>query len=91
VQRIGKSKVTKLNAKADIAYPLIRLPKAYADEIGRTAEIFETHDGNRWALFVTFDGGRDPREVIQPSAKVIQHDGARGIENRISELESQIA
>ena len=52
-------------------------------------EIFETYDGNRRALFVTFDGAPEP-EVIQPSAKVIQHDGERGTEKRISQLESQI-
>ena len=35
MQHIGKSKVTKLNAKAGVVYPLIRLPKTCADELGR--------------------------------------------------------
>ena len=29
VQRVGKSKITKLKAKADIIYPLVRLLKTY--------------------------------------------------------------
>ncbi|MGB9370379.1 MAG: hypothetical protein WCB79_00350 [Halobacteriota archaeon] len=35
MELIEKSKVTKLNAKAGIVHPLIRLPKIYADEIVR--------------------------------------------------------
>jgi len=46
-----------LKAKADVVCPLIRLPKAFAGEIGKTAEIFETQDGNKRALFITFAGG----------------------------------
>jgi hypothetical protein len=41
MQLVGKSKVTRLNAKTGITYPLIRLPKAYANEIGKTAEFYE--------------------------------------------------
>jgi hypothetical protein len=37
MQHIGKSKVTRLNAKAGVVYPLIRLPKTCADEIGKVA------------------------------------------------------
>ncbi|MGD0170983.1 MAG: hypothetical protein ABSB81_02480 [Halobacteriota archaeon] len=50
MELIGKSKVTKLNARAGIVYPLIRLPKVYADKIGKTAEIFETKHENKRAL-----------------------------------------
>ena len=39
MQLIGKSKVTKLKAKAGVVAPLIRLPKIYADKIGKTTEI----------------------------------------------------
>jgi hypothetical protein len=49
LQPVGKSKVTKLRAKADMVYPLIRLPKTYAIEIGKTAEIFETQHENKRA------------------------------------------
>jgi hypothetical protein len=91
MQRVGKSKITKLKAKADIVYPLVRLPKAYADEIGKTAEIFATQHNNKRALFITFAGGADPPEVIQPSTKVIQPDSSNRIENRLQKLESEIS
>ena len=98
MQYVGKSKVTKLNAKAGVVYPLIRLPKTCADEIGKVAEIFETQHDNRRALLVTFSDGEWPFEVIQPESKVIQllpkviqPDGLNNVESRLLELESQIA
>jgi hypothetical protein len=90
LQRVGKSKVTKLKANADNVYPLIRLPKAYADEIGKTAEIFEAWDGSKRALFITFEGRPEPAGVIQYSAKVIQPDSSNSIENRLRGIESEI-
>jgi hypothetical protein len=97
VQHIGKSKVTKLKAKAGVVYPLIRLPKTYADEIGKVAEIFETQHNDRRALLVTFNEGAGPSEVIRSDSKVIQLspeviqlDGFEGIENPLSTLESKI-
>ncbi len=97
MQHIGKSKVTKLNAKAGVVYPLIRLPKTYANEIGNVAEIFETQQDNRRALLVTFNDGAAPSEVIQPDSKVIQllpkviqPDGLNSVESSLSELESEI-
>jgi hypothetical protein len=46
MELVGKSKVTRLNAKTGITYPLIRLPKTFADEIGRTAKIREVEKNN---------------------------------------------
>jgi len=98
MQYVGKSKVTKLNAKAGVVYPLFRLPKTYADEIGKVAEIFETQHHNKRALLVTFNDGRGPSQVKQPDSKVIQllpeviqPDGLNNNESRLSALESQIA
>lgn len=97
MRRVGKSKVTKLNAKAGAVYPLIRLPRAYGDEIGKVAEIFEIHDRKKRAILVTFSGGLGSSEVtqsdskvIQPSPEVIQLDGPDRIESRLLELESEI-
>jgi hypothetical protein len=92
MQLIGKSKVTKLKAKAGIAYPLIRLPKICAGEIGKTAEIFETRHDNKRALLVTFDGLAEAgSEVIQLTPKVIQPGCQKDLEVRLCELESKIA
>ena len=54
MRRVGKSKVTKLNAKAGAVYPLIRLPRAYGDEIGKVAEIFEIHDRKKEQFLLLF-------------------------------------
>jgi len=97
MQHTGKSKVTKLNAKAGVTYPFIRLPKTCANEIGKVAEIFETQHDNRRALLVTFNNRAGPSEVIQPDSKVIQllpkviqPDGLNSVESSLSELESEI-
>jgi hypothetical protein len=92
MQLIGRSKVTKLNAKAGIVYPLIRLPKFYASEIGKIAEIFEIKHDNKRALIITFDEQAETgSEVIQLTPKVIQPDCQNDLEARLCELESQIA
>jgi hypothetical protein len=91
MQLIGKSKVTKLNAKVGIVYPLIRLPRIYADKIGKTADIFETQHGDKRALVVTFDVLAEAgSEVIQLTPKVIQPYCQKNLEARLCELESQI-
>ena len=98
MQHIGKSKVTKLKAKAGVVYPLIRLPKTCADEIGKVAKIFEPQHHNRRALLATFNDGEGLFEVIQLESKVIQllpkviqPEGLNNAESRLSALESQIA
>jgi hypothetical protein len=56
VQHIGKSKVTKLNAKAGVVYPLIRLPKTYANELGtlqRYLRLSRITGGHFWSLSMT--------------------------------------
>ncbi len=98
MHHLGRSKVTKLSAKAGVVYPLIRLPKSYADQIGKVAEIFETQHDNRRALLVTFDDEvKDAEseiaqpEVIQLLPKVIQPDSPNGVESRLSSLEFEIS
>jgi len=100
MHHVGKSKVTKLNAKAGVVYPLIRLPKTCADEIGKVAEIFETQHDNRRALLVTFDDevkdaeseiAQPDSKVIQLLPKVIQPDSPNGVESRLSSLEFEIS
>jgi len=34
-----------------------------ADEIGKTAEMFEIQDGNKRALFISFLGGENPLKL----------------------------
>ena len=91
MHHLGKSKVAKLNAKAGVVYPLIRLPRTCADEIGKVAEIFETQHHKRRALLVTFNDGDGRFEVIQLLPEVIQPDSKNSVESRLSTLESQLA
>ena len=91
MQLVGRSKVTKLKANAGIVYPLIRLPKTYTDEIGKTADIFETQHGNKRALVVMFgELSEDSSKVIQLTPEVIQPNCQKDLESRLSALESQI-
>ena len=90
MQLVGKSKVTRLNAKTGITYPLIRLPKAFANEIGRIAEMYEIEKGSSRTLLVTFPKSFESKEVIQPKPKVIQLDCQKEVEERLLELESEI-
>jgi hypothetical protein len=83
MELVGKSKVTRLNAKTGITYPLIRLPKTFANAIGRTAKMYEGRERGNRTLLITFPESYESREVIQPKS---QYD----VEKRLSTLESQI-
>jgi hypothetical protein len=91
MQLVGKSKVTRLNAKTGITYPLIRLPKAFADEIGRTAKMYKIERNSSRTLLITFSKSLESKKVIQPEPEVIQLDSQKDVEERLLELESQIA
>jgi hypothetical protein len=99
MRRIGRPKVTKLCAKAGIVYPLIRLPKACVEEIGKTAYIFEIENDKQRALVVTFGElsktdstiVQPETEVIQLEPEVIQPDNINDVKAGLFELESQIA
>ena len=72
MKRAGKSKVTKLSAKAGAVYPLIRLPKTFADEIGKVAEIFETQNCGRRVLIITFNDKAKSSKIVKYDPEVIQ-------------------
>jgi len=84
MQLVGKSKVTRLNAKTGITYPLIRLPKAFANEIGSTAKMYEIWKNSSRSLIITFPKSSESKEVIQLDCK-------KDFEERLLELESQIS
>ena len=97
MQLVGKSKVTRLNAKNEITYPLIRLPKSFSNEIGSTVEMFEIEEDNSRSLLITFPKSFESKEVIQPKLeviqpqpKVIQLNNEKSVEERLLGLESEI-
>lgn len=77
---VGKSKISKLSPKANIQYPLVRLPQSCGDSIGKTASIYETeHEGNRAYLIVLDDNAFK-------NTKVIQQNNTKSYECRLSEV-----
>ncbi len=75
---VFESKITKLSASKNRAYPSIRLPKSYADIIGNKAQIYPTSYDGKQAFLVVVDNESLNSEFENP------------LENRIKNLESQI-
>lgn len=90
MELVGKSKVTRLNAKNGITCPLIRLPKAFANEIGSIVKMYEIAKDSSRALLITSQKSSESKELIQPELKVTQLDCEKGGEERLIELESEI-
>lgn len=40
MELIGRTRITRLSAKKNIAYPMLRFPKEYGDYIGKYARIY---------------------------------------------------
>jgi hypothetical protein len=81
---IGRSKISKINPKPNIVYPMIRLPRECADAIGMTATIYETEYDGKKAYLITM--GQD--EARQEA--VIKPELHNTLESRVSEVESKI-
>ena len=81
---IGRSKISKINPKPTIVYPMVRLPQECADAIGKTATIYETEYDGRKAYLITM--GQD--EARQEA--VMKPELHNTLEKRVSEVESKI-
>jgi hypothetical protein len=91
VQRVGKSKIGRLNAK-NISYPQLRLPHQYFSTIGDIASVFETqHEGKQAFLIVTEHAVPNQDTVLKPSEKVLKTVAANAVEGLLSALESEIS
>jgi hypothetical protein len=90
VQRVGKSKIGRLNAK-NLSYPQLRLPYQYSSTIGDVASVFETqHEGKQAFLIVTEHSVPNEHTVLKPSEEVLKPVEAIAAETRLSALESDI-
>ena len=69
MQYIGTSKISKLNPKPNLIYPLIRLPQRYKTVIGKTAHIYESSDEGQTNIVLVFDESENKEKVIQPVIK----------------------
>jgi hypothetical protein len=87
MQYIGTSKISKLNPKPNLTYPLIRLPKRYKSIIGKTAHIYESWEEGQKAIVLVFDETEDKEQVIQP---VIKQNAESDFSARFAVLEEEI-
>jgi hypothetical protein len=87
MQYIGTSKISKLNPKPNITYPLIRLPQRYKTIIGKTAHIYELSEEGQKNIVLVFDETETQENVIQP---VIKQNAESDFSARIEVLEEEI-
>jgi hypothetical protein len=93
---LGKTKIGRFASKPNVIYPQMRLPRDCHGVIGETACVYEVaHLGKRAFLFVL--EGEEMTDVIvtgsqvlQPDPKVVKLSAEVSVEDRLSELESQI-
>ena len=81
---IGRSKISKLNPKHNITYPILRLPQDQADVIGEMAYVYETECNGLRAFLVMLD------EIDPVACGVIQLDSKNDLEIRVNRLESKM-
>ena len=85
-QYIGTSKISKLNPKLNLTYPLIRLPQRYATVIGKTAHIYESLEEGQKAIVLVFDetesnDAENKKKIMQPVIKrIVESDFTARIE-----------
>jgi len=96
---VGKSKISKIHPKPNISYPLLRLPQAFSDFVGKITHILETDYDGKQALLVVLDKNNDQAEqvssqvmqpVMQPGAEDTQQYTENSVESRLSALENRI-
>jgi hypothetical protein len=90
---LGKSRITKLQAKPEISYPLIRLPQSEVDISGETAFIFKTEYNGKPVYIISLDEEFNGElKVVQPEAKsdlVIRLEALEKKLNKHLELENK--
>ncbi len=90
-QYIGTSKISKLTAKPNLTYPLIRLPQRYENVIGKAAHIYESSEEGQKSIILVFDEAEskeieNKEKVIQP---IIKQNAESDFSARISVLEEE--
>ena len=97
---IGKSKISKIHPKPNASYPLLCLPQAFNNFVGKPTNIYETEHEDHQAFLVVLDKSENDVEqassqvmqpVTQPDPEVTQQHSENNIENRLSKLEIEIS
>ena len=81
---LGKSKVMKHQVKAEITYPLIRLPQSEIDLAGETAHIFKTEHNGKPVYVIALE------EDLDCELKVTQPETKSNLEIRLEALEKKL-
>jgi hypothetical protein len=81
---LGKSKITKQQAKPEFIYPLVRLPQSEVNLAGEIAHIFKTEYNGKPVYIVSLD------EEFNGELKVVQPDTKSDLELRVEQLEKQL-
>ncbi len=84
MKHLGKSKLTKLQAKPEISYTLIRLPQSELDHVGETGHIFKTEYNGKPLYLISLD------EEFDGKVKVVQQETKSDLELRIEALEKKL-
>jgi hypothetical protein len=81
---LGKSKITKQQAKPKFTYPLLRLPQSEVNLAGETAYVFKTEHNGKPLYVISLDEEFDGKiSVIQPESKP-------DLELRVEALEKEV-
>ncbi len=81
---LGKSKITKQQAKSEISYPLIRLPQSEINVAGETAYVFKTEYNGKPLYLISLD------EEFNGELKVVQPESKSDLDSRIEALEKEV-
>lgn len=83
MKSIGKFKIIKQKPKANVVYPMVRLPQSHAHLAGEVAYVFESEHNGKPLFLITLDEDFDGNAVVQPST-------SSDVETRLSALEQKI-
>ena len=80
---LGKSKITKKQAKPEFTYPIVRLPQSEVGVAGETAYVFKTEYNGKPVYVISLD------EEFNGELRVVQPEVKSDLETRIEALEKK--
>jgi hypothetical protein len=80
---LGKSRITKQQAKPEFTYSLVRLPQSEVSVAGETAYIFKTEYNGKPVYVISLD------EEFNGELKVVQPEAKSDLEARVEALEKK--
>ncbi|HXY87638.1 MAG TPA: hypothetical protein VEG44_04305 [Candidatus Acidoferrales bacterium] len=96
---IGKSKISKIRPKPNASYPLLCLPQAFNNFVGKPTNSYETEHDDQQAFLVVLDKSENDVEqassqviqpVMQPYPEVTQQHSENNIEIAYQSLKSKL-